>query len=157
VKAALRDLPDAAELPSRRVEVPVCYDEDLAPDLRDVARHVGLSADEVVRLHAGATYVVRFLGFSPGFPYLAGLPERLAMPRLERPRVRVPAGSVAIAGGQAGVYPQATPGGWRVVGRTPLRLFDADREPPALLRMGDLVRFVPVPRARFDALAASSA
>jgi KipI family sensor histidine kinase inhibitor len=140
--------PADARVP-RLVEVPVCYEGEFAPDLAEVARLRGLEPAEVVRLHAAGEYVVRFLGFSPGFPYLAGLPERLATPRLDRPRVRVAAGSVAIAGAQAGIYPHATPGGWRILGRTPLRLFDATRDPPATLAIGDRVRFVPIPRARF--------
>lgn len=142
--------------PSRLVTVPVCYEGECAPDLGEVARLHGLEPDEVVRLHAGAEYRVAFLGFSPGFPYLSGLPAALATPRLERPRVRVPAGSVGIAGTQAGIYPQATPGGWRLLGRTPLVLFDAQREPSALLTPGDRVRFVAVSHAEFAAQAAGT-
>lgn len=136
-------LPPAA----RMVEVPVCYGEECAPDLADVASHAGLTRDEAVALHAGAAYRVAFLGFSPGFAYLLGLPPALAMPRLPAPRLKVPAGSVALAGGQAGLYPRATPGGWRIVGRTALPLFDASREAPSLLLPGDAVRFVPVAHA----------
>lgn len=132
---------------ARTVEVPVCYGEECAPDLRDVARHAGLSRDETVALHAEAVYRVAFLGFSPGFAYLLGLPPALAIPRLPAPRRSVPVGSVAIAGGQAGLYPRPTPGGWRLVGRTPLPLFDAARERPSLLLPGDAVRFVPVAHA----------
>jgi KipI family sensor histidine kinase inhibitor len=138
---------------ARPVEVPVCYGEECAPDLADVARHAGLSREETVSLHAGAAYRVAFLGFSPGFAYLLGLPPSLAMPRLPAPRLRVPPGSVALAGGQAGLYPRATPGGWRLVGRTPLPLFDAARERPSLLLPGDAVRFVPVPHAELRRLA----
>jgi hypothetical protein len=103
--------------------------------------------DEVVAIHAGAEYLVYFLGFSPGFPYLGGLPESIAAPRLETPRRRVAAGSVAIGGRQTGVYPMASPGGWRIIGRTALRLFDVAADPPVLLRMGDHVRFVPMRKA----------
>lgn len=128
--------------PSRQVEIPVRYGGEYGPDLEEVARQTGLSPAEVIRLHAGADYLVYFLGFSPGFPYLGGLPAELATPRLPEPRKKVPAGSVAIGGSQTGVYPMETPGGWRIIGRTTLRLFDADANPPALLRAGDRVRFV---------------
>ncbi len=131
---------DRTSLPApRTVDVPVRYD---GPDLEDVARHAGMTVEEVIRLHSGADYVVYFLGFSPGFPYLGGMPEAIAAPRLATPRRRVAAGSVAIGGGQTGIYTVASPGGWRLIGRTPLELFRADREPPALLAMGDRVRFV---------------
>ncbi|HZN53738.1 MAG TPA: 5-oxoprolinase subunit PxpB [Candidatus Polarisedimenticolaceae bacterium] len=133
-----------SEEPIRVVEIPVRYGGDSGPDLDEVARLTGLSSDEVVATHAGAAYEVRFLGFSPGFPYLAGLPERLWTRRLSAPRRRVAAGSVAIAGAQAGIYPIATPGGWNVIGRTDAVLFDAARPRPATLAPGDRVRFVPV-------------
>ncbi len=144
VRDALAEAGDDLESAPRRFEIPVCYDPEYAPDLEDVARSHALHPSEVVRLHAAADYTVCFLGFSPGFPYLAGLPERLATPRLEVPRRRVPAGSVAIGGAQAGIYPFETPGGWRIVGRTSVALFRLDREPPALLAPGDRVRFLPV-------------
>ena len=135
----------AAALPEgRTVEVPVEYGGDCGPDLEEVARYAGMTAERVVELHAWAEYLVYFLGFSPGFPYLGGMPPELATPRLAAPRKTVPAGSVAIGGAQTGIYPMASPGGWRIIGRTPLQLFDADARPPALLRMGDRVRFVPV-------------
>ncbi len=136
----------------RRVEVPVCYEGDCAPDLADVARGAGLSPEEAAALHASSSYRVAFLGFSPGFAYLLGLPPSLATPRLPAPRPAVPAGSVGIAGGQTGLYPRPTPGGWRLVGRTPLALFSPSREPAALLAPGDAVRFVPIPRRDFDLL-----
>ena len=145
VRAALAGADAEDRAPPRLVTVPTCYEGACGPDLHEVALLRRMTPEEVVSLHASAEYVVHFLGFSPGFPYLAGLPERLATPRLERPRLAVPAGSVAIAGTQAGIYPQATPGGWRLLGRTPLRLFDAGREPPNLLAIGDHVRFAPIP------------
>ena len=135
-------LEPAADERRHTVEVPVHYGGSHGPDLGEVARLTGLSEDDVVAAHAGAEYLVRFLGFSPGFPYLAGLPERLATPRLAAPRRSVPAGSVAIAGSQAGIYPLATPGGWNVIGRTELVIFDARRARPATLAPGDRVRFV---------------
>lgn len=128
----------------RTVEIPVRYGGVSGPDLEDVARHTGLAPERVVETFAAADYVVYFVGFATCFPYLGGLPPELATPRLSAPRKEVPAGSVAIGGGQAGVYPLASPGGWRIIGRTGLRLFDPQGEPPPLLRMGDRVRFVPL-------------
>jgi inhibitor of KinA len=132
----------------RTIEIPVCYGGSFGPDLEDVARHTGLAPERVLELHASAEYLVYFLGFSPGFPYLGGLPPELATPRLPAPRKVVPAGSVAIGGSQTGVYPVDSPGGWRIIGRTTLRLFDSAATPPALLRIGDTVRFVPTPERR---------
>jgi KipI family sensor histidine kinase inhibitor len=123
----------------RRVEIPVAYS---GPDLDDVAGLAGLSPEEVVARHVGADYVVGFLGFAPGFAYLLGGDERLRVPRLDAPRARVPAGSVAVAGPYTGIYPRASPGGWRLLGRTSMTLFDAVRDPPSLLAAGDRVRFV---------------
>jgi inhibitor of KinA len=134
----------------RVVEIPVCYAGELAPDLEDVARHTRLTADQVVALHSGATYTVRMIGFTPGFPYLSGLDPRLTMPRRAEPRTRVAAGSVGIGGEQTGVYSMATPGGWNLIGRTPLVLFDAARDPAALLRVGDQLRFHAISREQFD-------
>ena len=134
---------DAVTLPEPAlVELPVRYGGESGPDLAAVAAACGLTAAEVVREHAAAEYLVYFLGFSPGFPYLGGLPPRLAVPRRPSPRTLVPAGSVAIGGAQAGVYPLASPGGWQLIGRTPAVLFDPGRTPPALLAAGDRVRFV---------------
>ncbi|MBI4877015.1 MAG: 5-oxoprolinase subunit PxpB [Acidobacteria bacterium] len=130
------------EAESRLVEIPVLYGGEFGPDLAGVAALNGLTPEQVIAIHSSAEYTVCFLGFSPGFPYLGGLPEAIATPRLAAPRKLVPAGSVAIGGSQAGIYPAASPGGWRILGRTPLELFRADREPPALLEMGDRVRFV---------------
>jgi inhibitor of KinA len=138
---------DRAPEQPRVVEIPVRYGGEFGPDLPDVARHTGLSAERVIQLHAAADYLVYFVGFSTFFPYLGGLPPELATPRLSAPRKHVPTGSVAIGGSQAGVYPLASPGGWRLIGRTPLPLFDLSRSPPPLLRMGDRVRFIPTPEA----------
>jgi KipI family sensor histidine kinase inhibitor len=135
----------SAPLPEpRMVEIPVAYGGEYGPDLEELSVLTGHTPDEVIAIHSEAEYLVYFLGFSPGFPYLGGLPESIAAPRLETPRRRVPAGSVAIGGRQTGVYPVASPGGWRIIGRTPLRLFQPDADPPVLLRMGDRVRFVPI-------------
>ncbi len=156
VREALRALdavsPSAPKAASTRfVEIPACYAPECAPDIAQVAGLHGLTTHQVATLHAGAEYTVAFIGFSPGFPYLVGLPDRLATPRLSAPRPRVPAGSIAIGGDQAGIYPSATPGGWRLIGRTPLRLFDPAREPPSLLTIGDRVRFTPITLEAFRA------
>ncbi|EKY8415440.1 5-oxoprolinase subunit PxpB [Salmonella enterica] len=134
---------EALEPDSRSVEIPVIYGGAGGPDLAAVARHSGLSEKQVVELHASVEYVVWFLGFQPGFPYLGNLPESLHMPRRAEPRLQVPAGSVGIGGAQTGIYPLSTPGGRQLIGLTPLKLFDPMREPPVLLRPGDSVRFVP--------------
>jgi KipI family sensor histidine kinase inhibitor len=144
VAEALRWCADAPLPEPRLVEIPTVYGRERGPDIGFVAEHNGLTIEDVIRRHSGVTYTVYMLGFTPGFPYLGGLPDALATPRLETPRQRVPAGSVGIAGAQTGVYPLATPGGWRLIGWTPVVLFDAARTPPALLRPGDRVRFVPV-------------
>jgi inhibitor of KinA len=154
VGSVLKDAAAAAAPAAREVIIPVCYDADHAPDLADVAAMHAITPDRVVALHVGASYTVQFVGFSPGFGYLAGLPAELETPRLDRPRPRVPPGSVGIAGLQTGVYPRATPGGWRLIGRTPLRMFDAARDEPSTLTIGDQVRFTPVSRAEFASLAA---
>ena len=143
----------ATSPPGRLVTIPVAYGGDLGPDLGEVADHTGLSPEEVIARHAGAAYVVAAMGFAPGFAFLIGLPPELTTPRRPSPRTRVPAGSVGIGGAQTGVYPLATPGGWRLIGRTPLRLFDLDRSEPFLLQPGDRVRFDPIP-AGDDATAA---
>ena len=130
----------------RVVEVPVVYGGEFGPDLDFVSLHTRLPVEEVIRLHSGGEYPVYMIGFTPGFPYLGGMDGRLASPRLETPRTRIPMGSVGIAGEQTGIYPQESPGGWRIIGRTPLRLFDLQREPPCLLSPGDVVRFVPIER-----------
>jgi len=131
-----------APLPkSKRLTLPVCYGGTCGPDLDFLAQHARLTRDEVVALHIATTYRVHLIGFTPGFPYLTGLNPRLAAPRLERPRASVPAGSVGIAGEQTGVYPQETPGGWRIIGRTPVKLFDLRRAPPAPVAAGDYLMF----------------
>lgn len=134
----------------RRVQIPVCYDEEFALDLDRVANHTSLTPDAIVTLHSSAEYTVACIGFMPGFPFLAGLPQQLRVPRLESPRTKVSAGSVAIANAQAGVYPLESPGGWNVLGRTPLQLFRVNENPPTLLRPGDCVQFRRITRAQFD-------
>lgn len=153
VRSVLENMGEVPAVPARQVLLPVCYDPRVAPDLQDVAGIHGIAIDELVRLHSAPEYVVHFLGFSPGFPYLGGLDAALATPRLATPRTSVPAGSVAIGGAQTGIYPMESPGGWRIVGRTPVTLFDARAWPPAALRMGDRIRFQPVSHAAFERLA----
>ncbi|MBB1200122.1 5-oxoprolinase subunit PxpB [Enterobacteriaceae bacterium 89] len=134
---------EVLEPESREITIPVVYGGKQGPDLALVAEHSGLSPKQVVELHASGNYVVWFLGFQPGFAYLGGLSEKLAMPRRAEPRVQVPAGSVGIGGELTGIYPLTTPGGWQLIGHTSLALFDARKEEPVLLRAGDTVRFVP--------------
>ncbi|MFA6229426.1 MAG: 5-oxoprolinase subunit PxpB [Rhodanobacter sp.] len=142
-EAVLAALAGAAEAvaPTREHVIPVCYGGACGPDLGEVASHCGLSTDEVIARHVGAEYQVAMIGFAPGFPYLLGLDPTLAMPRRRDPRQRVAAGSVAIGGSQTGIYPEPLPGGWQLIGRTPLRLFDVSAERPSLLAAGDHVRF----------------
>ena len=139
------------DLAANIVTIPVCYDIEFGPDLQEVANHAKIPMREVIRLHSSATYRVHFLGFTPGFAYLGGLPERLHVPRLATPRKYVPAGSIAVAGSQAGIYPVDSPGGWRLIGRTPVRIFDPDATQPTRLKPGDLVEFSEIDRATFDA------
>jgi len=136
---------------SRQVEIPVCYGGEYGPDLAEVGALHGMTAAQVIELHASADYLVYFLGFVPGFAHLGELRKELVTPRLAAPRRKVAAGSVGIAGNQTGVYPFATPGGWRLLGRTPLAMFQADREGLSLLSIGDHVRFTPISREEFTA------
>jgi inhibitor of KinA len=134
------------------MEVPVCYEGPFSPDLYVVAGHAGLSAEEVIELHTSVTYRVYLLGFVPGFPYMGMTDPRLEVPRRPEPRLRVAAGSVGLAGRQTGIYPIETPGGWQVIGRTPLRLFDARRAPCCLLEAGMRVRFRRIGKDEFESL-----
>ena len=134
------------------VTIPVCYGGAQGPDLAEVSATLGMTPGQVIELHSAPTYVVFFLGFVPGFAYLGELPGALVTPRLPTPRRKVPAGSVAIAGHQTGVYPVATPGGWRLLGRTPLSMFRPDQDGFSLLSIGDRVRFTPISEAQFAAL-----
>ena len=135
---------DAEARESRIVELPTLYGGEHGPDLAFVAENAGISEEEVIAIHSGADYLVYTMGFSPGFPYLGGLDDRLYTPRLESPRTLIPAGSVGIAESQTGIYPVASPGGWRLIGRSPLRLFDPAAYPPTVIDAGDRVRFVPL-------------
>jgi|ERR1700730_245006 KipI family sensor histidine kinase inhibitor len=136
----------------RQLEIPVCYGGDYGPDLAEVSTLHGMTPQQAIELHVSATYLVYFLGFVPGFAYLGGLPEALVTPRLPTPRRSVPPGSVGIAGYQSGVYPFATPGGWRLLGRTPIAMFQPGRSAMSLLSLGDRVRFTPISSEQFVAL-----
>lgn len=138
-----------AESASRSVEIPVHYGSEFGPDIPEVVRHTGLELDDVIALHSGADYLVHAVGFTPGFAYLGGLPAKLHVPRRPTPRTTVPAGSVGIGWQQTGVYPLASPGGWQLIGRTPLALFRPAENPPALLRVGDRVKFRAISREEF--------
>ncbi|HET7105315.1 MAG TPA: 5-oxoprolinase subunit PxpB [Candidatus Acidoferrum sp.] len=156
VQAKLSELEKRAKkLPTpkpRVVDVPVCYGGEFGPDLEWVAAQRGLTPEKVVELHIGRSYHAYFLGFVPGFAYLGDLPEEIAVPRLETPRKEVAAGSVGIAGRQTAIYPFATPGGWRLIGTTPLELFQKEREPMGMIAIGDQVKFRPIPRSEFLAM-----
>ena len=132
------------------VEIPVCYGGEYGPDLDFVAQHNGLSPEEVVAIHSGGTYLVYMLGFLPGFAYMGGMDERIATPRLTSPRAKIPAGAVGIAGGQTGIYPLASPGGWQLIGRTPVKMFAMEGETCNFaLSAGDRVRFVPITEEQY--------
>ena len=132
------------------IEIPVCYDREFGSDLGDVARVAAMDEAEVIRRHSSAAYRVNCVGFIAGFPFMSGLPAELATPRRAAPRKDVPAGSVGIGGAQTGIYPRSSPGGWNLIGRTPLRLFDVQRDPPTILQAGDHVRFRKISREEFD-------
>jgi inhibitor of KinA len=156
VENTLRGYVNLAEFlsarPPRVIEVPVCYEPELAPDIHYVAARCNLMPRRVAESHASQFYHAYFLGFAPGFAYLGDVPDAIACPRLPSPRKQVPAGSVGIAGKQTAVYPFATPGGWQLIGRTPIRIFETDREPMALIEAGDEVRFRPISAREFASM-----
>jgi KipI family sensor histidine kinase inhibitor len=151
----LASLASTSTLPApRTVELPCCYDAELGLDLEAAARRLEMPVEEVVRLHAGSDLLVYFIGFTPGLPYMTGMPERICLPRLATPRVKVPAGSVGIGGIQCCIYSVDSPGGYWILGRTPLRLYDPEGPEPILLKPGDHVRMRPIDRQEFDDIAA---
>ena len=149
---------DSAELPPSEVlEIPVLYGGEMGPDLDFVAEHAGISKEEVVKIHTSVPYLIYMLGFTPGFTYLGGMSDKIETPRLKQPLVKIPAGSVGIAGKQTGVYPIDSPGGWQLIGRTPVRMYDPDRETPILPQAGQYIQFVSIDQAEFDRIAAEEA
>lgn len=144
----LADLQEEKQI-GEQITIPVCYDAEFGPDLDHVAKTNGLTREEVIDLHTAKEYLVYMIGFAPGFPFLGGMDERIATPRHGNPRTEIPAGSVGIAGKQTGVYPISTPGGWQLIGQTPLKLFSTDREVPSLLKAGDRVTFKAISKSEF--------
>jgi len=151
IRAIARASGGTAPTAARSWLIPVCYDDDLGEDLSGLSAAAGLSRDEAIRLHTGAEFMVYMLGFMPGFAYMGGLPEALRRPRRAAPRLKVPPGSVAVAESLCAVYPWESPGGWHLIGQTPVNFFDLGREPPILLGPGDCVRFRPMGRDAFEA------
>jgi len=155
IEGIAEEVPAGDQSPGRRIRVPVCYGGEHGPDLAAVASFARVSEEEVVKLHSQTPYRVMMLGFTPGFAYMGTVDARIAAPRLQTPRLTVPRGSVGIAKEQTGIYPADTPGGWQIIGRTPLRPFDLSRADPFLLHSGDDVQFVPITAAEFDAVASA--
>jgi inhibitor of KinA len=142
------DVEEGAE--PRVVEIPVCYGGEFGPDLEEVAERNRLTPEEVIDIHSNGEYIVYMIGFAPGFPYIGGMDERIAAPRRKNPRLKIPAGSVGIAGKQTGVYPIETPGGWQLIGKTPRKLFLPEVDTPSLLQAGDQIKFVPIAEDEFQ-------
>lgn len=134
----------------RLIEIPTIYGGEYGPDIKNVAEHAGMSEKEVVKIHTGTDYLVYMMGFMPGFTYLGGLDERIATPRLKSPRLKIEAGSVGIAANQTGMYPLESPGGWQLIGRTPLKLYDDTKEPPVFIQAGDYIRYVSIDKKQYD-------
>ncbi|EFI41777.1 MULTISPECIES: 5-oxoprolinase subunit PxpB [Peptoniphilus] len=134
----------------RLIEIPTVYGGEYGPDLKFVSEHSGLNEEEVVEIHTGTDYLVYMMGFAPGFTYLGGMDERIATPRLKSPRLKIPGGSVGIAGAQTGMYPSDSPGGWQLIGRTPLKLYDEANDPPVFINAGDYIRYVKIDEAEYE-------
>lgn len=150
LKSAMEKLEPEKTTQSNLVEIPVCYEGDAAPDLMYVAEYNQLTTEEVIDIHTSGRYTVYMIGFAPGFPYMGGMSKKIATPRKENPRTAIPAGSVGIAGEQTGVYPIETPGGWQLIGKTPLDLFKPEADPPSMLQAGDMVKFYPISQEEYD-------
>ena len=157
LKGLLGQLDSIQIPPSDVLEIPVLYGGEAGPDLAFVAEHNGKTPDEVIKIHTSTEYLIYMLGFTPGFTYLGGMSDEIATPRLQTPRVKIPAGSVGIAGSQTGVYPIDSPGGWQLIGRTPVRMYDPDRETPILPQAGQYIKFYAIDQAEYDRIAALEA
>jgi len=145
------DIPNSLKLqPQEVVHIPVCYGGDFGPDLSFVSQHTGLDPSQVVEIHSSKPYLIYMIGFLPGFPYLGGMSDKIAAPRLLTPRLKIPAGSVGLAGSQTGIYPSDSPGGWRIIGRTPVKLFDTAKKTPVLLKASQYIKFDPVSKDEYD-------
>ncbi|OCL26908.1 allophanate hydrolase [Orenia metallireducens] len=152
--AKLKELEDRIHTistsPTKIIEIPVLYGGEYGPDLETVANYNNLSDEEVIKIHSSRDYLIYMLGFTPGFPYLGGMSKKIATPRLKNPREKVPAGSIGIADRQTGIYPISSPGGWQIIGRTPIKLFDPQREVSFLLEIGSYLRFIPISQVQFE-------
>jgi KipI family sensor histidine kinase inhibitor len=157
LKGLLSGLDQIQIPPSDVLEIPVLYGGEEGPDLDFVAEHSGKSREEVIKIHTSTEYLIYMLGFTPGFTYLGGMSDEIATPRLKTPRVKIPAGSVGIAGSQTGVYPIDSPGGWQLIGRTPVRMYDPDRKTPILPEAGQYIKFYAIDKAEYDRIAAQEA
>jgi len=157
LESLVKKLDSIAIPPSDVLEVPVLYGgEEMGPDLAFVAEHAGISEQEVIDIHTSTEYLIYMLGFTPGFTYLGGMSDKIETPRLKQPRVKIPAGSVGIAGKQTGVYPIDSPGGWQLIGRTPVKMYDPNRETPILPKAGQYIKFRAIDRAEYDEIAAAA-
>lgn len=145
----IAELPETEEEKSRVINIPVCYGTDYGPDLGFVAEHNGLTKEDVIDIHSSRDYLVYMIGFAPGHPYMGGMSDKIATPRRDSPRMKIPARSVGVAGMQTGIYPIETPGGWQLIGKTPIQLFRPNDEPPSLLKPGDTIRFYPISKDEF--------
>lgn len=156
IHALLEGVTQIAAVQQKVVEIPVLYGGEYGPDLDFVAKHTGLTVDEVIAIHTSADYTVHMIGFAPGFPFIGGMSEQIATPRRKTPRLKIPARSVGIAGVQTGVYPIETPGGWQLIGRTPLELFLPSEDPPSLLAAGDKIKFYKITTEEYEELRGGS-